>query len=572
MDEGSATVRALATRFGVAEVTIRRDLNRLDDAGLILRTHGGAVRRLPVTSREGSPTGQFHEEPTGRATDALVLAPLRHRASHALQARALRTGTPVLAESAPHAGAVYVGPDDRAGARTLGTWTALHLQPGDSAPVVLDLTLDLPNTRDRSIGFLEGLRGALGTDVQSISANALGLFSQAYQVATDAFRLHSDINVVFGVNDDTILGALQAYRDLGLSPDRLLAVNVGCEGDTLLNELAKNGPLKACLALFPSVVGAYLVDTAARIWCGVDVGTRVTTPHRIVTPDTIQDVYRYAEDGWIPVAEAAGSTAGSLEAAAAAAAQGRRISLVVQYRTHEWYQNLALAMSDRAKQLGAHFEAIDANEDLEAEITELRRLIGRQAASYVANGDTVLLDTGTATTSLARHLHGHHDLTVITNSANVFQELKDDPGIDLVIVGGTFDRQAGGFVGAGARRFLAGVRADKTFVVAGGISAGFGLSSHTSEEAEMRQAMLRAAREVIALADHTSVGRDARVRVAGIDKVHTVVSDASVASDETFQFAQHGIRIVIAGQSTRTPPASEGGTGGTSPGSDEALP
>lgn len=40
----SVTVNELCDLFGVSEVTIRKDLNELGNAGLIIRTHGGAVK------------------------------------------------------------------------------------------------------------------------------------------------------------------------------------------------------------------------------------------------------------------------------------------------------------------------------------------------------------------------------------------------------------------------------------------------------------------------------------------------------------------------------------------------
>ncbi|TWT33509.1 Glucitol operon repressor [Posidoniimonas corsicana] len=42
--QGSVRVAKLAERFSVAEETIRRDLERLGEAGLLVRTHGGALR------------------------------------------------------------------------------------------------------------------------------------------------------------------------------------------------------------------------------------------------------------------------------------------------------------------------------------------------------------------------------------------------------------------------------------------------------------------------------------------------------------------------------------------------
>ncbi len=46
--KGSAEVRALSEYFDVSEITIRRDLNKLEESGLILRTYGGARRKKPL--------------------------------------------------------------------------------------------------------------------------------------------------------------------------------------------------------------------------------------------------------------------------------------------------------------------------------------------------------------------------------------------------------------------------------------------------------------------------------------------------------------------------------------------
>jgi DeoR family transcriptional regulator, aga operon transcriptional repressor len=51
--EGRVTVEALATRFGTSQVTVRADLTALETAGVLTRTHGGAV--LPVAEERDPP-------------------------------------------------------------------------------------------------------------------------------------------------------------------------------------------------------------------------------------------------------------------------------------------------------------------------------------------------------------------------------------------------------------------------------------------------------------------------------------------------------------------------------------
>jgi ATP-dependent Clp protease ATP-binding subunit ClpB len=67
--------------------------------------------------------------------------------------------------------------------------------------------------------------------------------------------------------------------------------------------------------------------------------------------------------------------------------------------------------------------------------------IAARAASMVQDGQSVLLDIGTTAFRLARQLHGRR-ITVITSNLVVFEELVDDEGIELVLLGGMVRRDA----------------------------------------------------------------------------------------------------------------------------------
>ena len=53
-DEGRASVTALSALFGVAQETIRRDLDQLQADGVLLRVHGGAVPAGRTSAAEPS--------------------------------------------------------------------------------------------------------------------------------------------------------------------------------------------------------------------------------------------------------------------------------------------------------------------------------------------------------------------------------------------------------------------------------------------------------------------------------------------------------------------------------------
>lgn len=47
-EQGRVSVEALATRLQVSGMTVRRDLSELERRGLLVRTHGGALPRVPL--------------------------------------------------------------------------------------------------------------------------------------------------------------------------------------------------------------------------------------------------------------------------------------------------------------------------------------------------------------------------------------------------------------------------------------------------------------------------------------------------------------------------------------------
>src|SRR5262245_38629793 len=64
-----------------------------------------------------------------------------------------------------------------------------------------------------------------------------------------------------------------------------------------------------------------------------------------------------------------------------------------------------------------------------------KQAVGRAAAGLVGAGETVLLDGGTTTLEVARHLGGK-SLQVVTNSLPVAALLANQVSIELIVIGG----------------------------------------------------------------------------------------------------------------------------------------
>jgi len=79
-----------------------------------------------------------------------------------------------------------------------------------------------------------------------------------------------------------------------------------------------------------------------------------------------------------------------------------------------------------------------------------------------------------------------------------------------------------------------------------GITVGQGLTTPDLAEAHVKRALLRSARRVVVLADHTKVGRADFVRVAQIDAVDTLITDADVDRELVEEIMAAGVEVLSA--------------------------
>jgi len=118
-----------------------------------------------------------------------------------------------------------------------------------------------------------------------------------------------------------------------------------------------------------------------------------------------------------------------------------------------------------------------------AKMSSAKDAIGREAARLVQTGETVVLDSGTTTLYVARHLSAQRDLVVVTTSLAVLEELAGSPGIQVKLTGGVYRRSSHDLSGPAMLNALGDVYADKVFFGAAALSFHKGVMNY---DAEMR--------------------------------------------------------------------------------------
>ncbi len=161
----------------------------------------------------------------------------------------------------------------------------------------------------------------------------------------------------------------------------------------------------------------------------------------------------------------------------------------------------------------------------DASNAEEKDAVARTAAELVGEGEVVLLDAGTTTGRLARHLADRPGLTVVTNGLSVLLALADSPEVEVVVLGGRLRYPNEAIIGGPVEQQLKYIRPDRVFLGADGITAERGLCSPTLEQAQLKHGMLHAGRESYVLVDHSKVGHAPFSYWTPLDREHTVVVD-----------------------------------------------
>ena len=549
---GFVTVGELSRVCDVSEVTVRRDLQALHDQGRLQRTYGGAA--APLT---GAPDGQGSSEQQAEGFlagrfDALIATPVSPTLERVLLDRAASRKVPIIAESLGMAGAqTVVAVDNYQAGHDLGRWAGdyvrLHF---DGGATLLDLTHDLSNTRERSRGFLAGLREVVPDARLVLSIDAEARADTAYQLTLDALAVHPSINVIFAINDTTAAGAMAACRELGLAPAATLVVTFGLEGDTMKDALFTQDYCKAGLAMFPEIVGRVCIEAAIQSIGRRPLPAQLVTPHAVLTAASLAQFYEREEPvwrlNWQAVREHLTVPLPVDRTLAERAATPRSITFVVPFSEHEWYRSLVAAMHEHSARLGIELEVVDAAQSLRDEVELRKCAIAQRAAQLVRSGDVLIVDDGQVTTFLAEALREHGGITVITNSVGVFETLRHNSQITLISTGGLLRPGTQALIGPTAEAALADLRADKLFLATTGISLDFGLSHPDLAEVSAKQAMIRAAREVILLADHSKFEGDLVMQLAPIDAIDILVTDNALPASVRLELSTRGVEIILA--------------------------
>lgn len=173
-----------------------------------------------------------------------------------------------------------------------------------------------------------------------------------------------------------------------------------------------------------------------------------------------------------------------------------------------------------------------------------RDAIGKKAAEFIREGNSVCLGSGTTVHEISKHLTHMKDLTVVTNSIAVLTELANTD-ISLHILGGQVEVNEGVMNGDITESAMRKFYVDKTFIGAGGVTIDGGITDY-GQDSVLKNIMCDHANKVYLVANSEKFGVNAFAHICGLEKFDVIITDPKLPESYAERIRDMGIELVYA--------------------------
>ena len=175
---------------------------------------------------------------------------------------------------------------------------------------------------------------------------------------------------------------------------------------------------------------------------------------------------------------------------------------------------------------------------------EEKARLAKVAAGFVVSGDTIFLDASTTTFYMARELKKMNNITVITNSIRVINELDGEDGIKVIAIGGLLSRNQS-LVGTMAEKSVSeDYFASKMFFSSKGVASQVGILDSNEQECGIKKEMMKNSQERFYLCDSSKLGKVGFVKLCGFEDINYFVTESKPEADLVSKLEENEVKLI----------------------------
>jgi DeoR family transcriptional regulator, fructose operon transcriptional repressor len=166
------------------------------------------------------------------------------------------------------------------------------------------------------------------------------------------------------------------------------------------------------------------------------------------------------------------------------------------------------------------------------------------AKEYVHEGEVIAIDVGSTALEFARHLREHRNITVFTANLQVAEILAGSE-VNVILVGGTLRKKEMSVAGPIAVQIVSQFYFDKFFLGTAGVTIEEGFTDFSVDDVDVKKVFLAHSKEVIALADHSKLGKISFANICPLYQVSRVITDWESDPDYVDALRKTGLDVVV---------------------------
>jgi len=175
-----------------------------------------------------------------------------------------------------------------------------------------------------------------------------------------------------------------------------------------------------------------------------------------------------------------------------------------------------------------------------------KMIIARKAIEFIEDGDTIIMDSGSTTTEIAKLLNGYNNLTVITNALNIALILGAQTGINVIVTGGEFKAPTLSLTGQKAADFFQNLHVDKLFLATAGIALKSGLTYPGISDLCVKRAMIESANEIYLVADSSKIGKNSFASLGALSLIDYLITDSKIKPEDVEWLKTYNVEFIMA--------------------------
>ncbi len=170
--------------------------------------------------------------------------------------------------------------------------------------------------------------------------------------------------------------------------------------------------------------------------------------------------------------------------------------------------------------------------------------LAKAAANHIIPGDTIFLDSSTTTFYIAKEIKKLKNITVITNSLRVINELSNVDTIKVIGVGGVVSNNQSTVGYIAESTIKNNFFAIKFFFSSKGISAENGILESNENECAIKKQMIANSTEKYYLCDASKIGRVGFYKLSSIEDINFIITEAKLDGDYLDKFNEFNVKYI----------------------------